>query len=138
MQLAAGDEHVIEGKTVRVNRAGPRPAPHIGVTSAANRQPAQCDTSAPLPSGISRQRGGHAVPALLGSTSVLSGSQHLAALAPLNNPSRNLLTHSPVCKLSGTWLDHADVTASNACSQPKRLPQAESDVVVACQLAYQS
>ena len=60
VQLGAGDEHIICGKTVRVNRAGPRPALHLLSASEAGRSqttPPTC--SAPLAGGVSRQRGGH-------------------------------------------------------------------------------
>ncbi|KAA6421924.1 MAG: RNA recognition motif-containing [Trebouxia sp. A1-2] len=58
--LDAGEEHSIRGKTVRVNRAGPRPALHL---SAANSDPGRQGishvSSAPMSGGVSRQRGGH-------------------------------------------------------------------------------
>ena len=60
VQLDAGEEHSIRGKTVRVNRAGPRPALHL---SAANSDPGRQGishvSSAPMSGGVSRQRGGH-------------------------------------------------------------------------------
>ena len=62
MQLGAGDEHIICGKTVRVNRAGPRPAVHLLSAPEAGRSQAAPPTcSAPLAGGVSRQRGGHSL-----------------------------------------------------------------------------
>lgn len=58
--LDAGEEHSIRGKTVRVNRAGPRPAVHL-VSSILDpsRQPLPAPISnGPLLGGVSRQRGG--------------------------------------------------------------------------------
>jgi len=60
MQLDAGEEHCIQGKTVRVNRAGPRPALHIlAATSDPGSQGISLASSAPMSGGVSRQRGGH-------------------------------------------------------------------------------
>ena len=60
MQLDAGEEHAIQGKTVRVNRAGPRPALHLlAATSDPGRQGISHASSAPMSGGVSRQRGGH-------------------------------------------------------------------------------
>ncbi|DBA89087.1 TPA: hypothetical protein ACH3X1_016264 [Trebouxia sp. C0004] len=58
--LDAGEEHAIQGKTVRVNRAGPRPALHlVAASSDPGRQGISHASSAPMSGGVSRQRGGH-------------------------------------------------------------------------------
>ncbi|KAL0048522.1 hypothetical protein WJX82_005027 [Trebouxia sp. C0006] len=58
--LDAGEEHSIQGKTVRVNRAGPRPALHIlAATSDPGSQGISLASSTPMSGGVSRQRGGH-------------------------------------------------------------------------------
>lgn len=61
LQLAAGDEHNIGGKAVKVNRAGPRPAPQLVGTPEPGRLHPTASTG-PLPGGITRQQGGHALP----------------------------------------------------------------------------
>ncbi|KAL3141690.1 hypothetical protein ABBQ32_004377 [Trebouxia sp. C0010 RCD-2024] len=56
--LAAGEEHSIRGKTVRVNRAGPRPALHLQSSSDPGRPQQVPPSTVPIAGGVSRQRGG--------------------------------------------------------------------------------
>lgn len=60
MQLDAGEEHCIRGKTVRVNRAGPRPALHLASAASDSGRSQQVPTSnVPIAGGVTRQRGGY-------------------------------------------------------------------------------
>ena len=78
-QLGAGDEHIIRGKTVRVNRAGPRPALHLPTATEPGRSQSTPPTSTvPLLGGVSRQRGGHS------SLDAPSGSTALPGLGMLS------------------------------------------------------
>lgn len=85
LQLAAGEEHSIRGKTVRVNRAGPRPALHLQSTSDPAR-PQQVPTSTvPIAGGVSRQRGGFSLaePSSSGSLHPSIGMFQLTFSAPV-------------------------------------------------------
>ena len=80
MQLNAGEEHAIQGKTVRVNRAGPRPALlRLAVTSDPGRPGISHASSAPMSGGVSRQRGGHSTSEPSTSSNML---QNLGTLLP--------------------------------------------------------
>lgn len=61
--LAAGEEHAVQGRTVRVSRAGPRPALHLTSSGPldSGRPPVASASSVPMIGGISRQRGGHSL-----------------------------------------------------------------------------
>lgn len=63
LQLAAGEEHAVHGRTVRVSRAGPRPALHLTSSGPldSGRPPVASASSVPMIGGISRQRGGHSL-----------------------------------------------------------------------------
>ena len=61
LQLAAGEEHSIRGKTVRVNRAGPRPALHLQTSSDPGRSQQVPPSTVPIAGGVSRQRGGYSL-----------------------------------------------------------------------------
>ncbi len=98
MQLDAGEEHSIQGKTVRVNRAGPRPALHlVAVNSDPGRPGISHASSAPMSGGVSRQRGGHSMSEPSTSSDML---QNLGTLFPdpgTTLPDLHCAASTPTC-----------------------------------------
>ncbi len=119
VQLDAGEEHAIQGKTVRVNRAGPRPALHlVAANSDPGRQGISHASSAPMSGGVSRQRGGHSTSEPPSSSNML---QNLGTLFPDpgNHPASSpLYSVHPhiVADLHDVYALLAQVTSSVACN----------------------
>jgi hypothetical protein len=119
VQLDAGEEHAIQGKTVRVNRAGPRPALHLlAANSDPGRQGISHASSAPMSGGVSCQRGGHSTSEPSTSNNML---QNLGTIFPdLGTPLPDL--HSAVSiptLLADSHDEYALLAQATSCVAPK-------------------
>lgn len=119
MQLDAGEEHSIQGKTVRVNRAGPRPALHIeAATPDPGRQGISHASSAPMSGGVSRQRGGHSTSEPSTSSNMLQNLGTLFSDPGITLPEQRQPSHL-VPRVHDVYALLAQVTSSithNICS----------------------